>query len=463
MTTPQQSYYLSPPVQARMIEYCGGFDGRPETATARFIVGDGETVAGLGIPPREAVAHPGALENLCRRGADLFRSLWDNHSALVVLDVDYENIDNVDEAFHHPAATFRKLEPVFNSVEKTLSDYHIQHMALMTGQGYHFAWRIPDGASVEARLQRLAILPPTLEAKYLHDHPLTEDLVPVSKGYDHAGLGLLLEYLTHRVLLRAYAASEIPVVATGLVVGSRGNGREAVSIDLSAYGDPLYLRYTRCAFSLYRKRSLPNLVTVSLPRRQQVLEDMLAARNSLDLAAEFASTATALIPDSAEGTNRLLEEYLASGLRRFHEDFQAFAPDEPASWPSGYDRLDLETLPPCVAWPLSFPNDAVAKPTNIQNISRVLVATGWRPRSVAGLIRSKFERDYNWGINWLNYDAAARADSYVRLYCGLVNAGLDGLRDFNCISHQEKGFCPKPWCGFSLGDFREPLLKALRP
>jgi hypothetical protein len=285
----------------------------------------------------------------------------------------------------------------------------------------------------------------------------------VSKGYDHAGLGLLLEYLTHRVLLRAYAASEIPVVATGLVVGSRGNGREAVSIDLSAYGDPLYLRYTRCAFSLYRKRSLPNLVTVSLPRRQQVLEDMLAARNSLDLAAEFASTATALIPDSAEGTNRLLEEYLASGLRRFHEDFQAFAPDEPASWPSGYDRLDLETLPPCVAWPLSFPNDAVAKPTNIQNISRVLVATGWRPRSVAGLIRSKFERDYNWGINWLNYDAAARADSYVRLYCGLVNAGLDGLRDFNCISHQEKGFCPKPWCGFSLGDFREPLLKALRP
>jgi hypothetical protein len=43
---------------------------------------------------------------------------------------------------------------------------------------------------------------------------------------------------------------------------------------------------------------------------------------------------------------------------------------------------------------------------------------GWHPRSIAGLIRSKFERDYGWGAYWYRYDAAARADFYVRVLCG---------------------------------------------
>jgi hypothetical protein len=43
---------------------------------------------------------------------------------------------------------------------------------------------------------------------------------------------------------------------------------------------------------------------------------------------------------------------------------------------------------------------------------------GWHPRSIAGLIRSKFERDHGWGDYWYRYDAAARADFYVRVLGG---------------------------------------------
>jgi len=93
-------------------------------------------------------------------------------------------------------------------------------------------------------------------------------------------------------------------------------------------------------------------------------------------------------------------------------------------------------------------------------VARVLASKGSHPRSVASLVRSKFERDHGWGVGWLNCDAATWADFYLRAFSGLVHAGLDDLRDFNCISHQEKGFCPKPWCGFSLSSYQEGLLNA---
>jgi hypothetical protein len=99
-------------------------------------------------------------------------------------------------------------------------------------------------------------------------------------------------------------------------------------------------------------------------------------------------------------------------------------------------------------------------PNNIQNIVRVLVSLGWHPRSVAGLIRSKYERDYGWGDTWLLYDAATRADFYTRLFCGLIADRVDNLVDFNCVSHQEQGFCPQPWCGHNLADYARKLEKA---
>ncbi|MBI2957998.1 MAG: hypothetical protein HYY32_04060 [Chloroflexi bacterium] len=266
-----------------------------------------------------------------------------------------------------------------------------------------------------------------------------------------------MEYLCHRVLRQAYVASELPVVLTGLAVGSRRKGREAISIDLSAYGDPLYMRYTRCAFSLYRKTRGSNGFLACLPRTDSPLEDLLSVRVSPDLAADYAASTGAAIPDGTQGAKRLLQAYLGSDLRRYHQFFDSIGQDEPALWPATYDRFNLNSVPPCVSYPLRCPNPALADPTNIQNVSRVLVSRGWHPRSVAGLIRSRFERDFSWGPNWLYYDAAARADFYVRLHGGLVADGLDDLRDFNCISHQEKGYCPKPWCGFSLGSYKTGL------
>ncbi|MBI2856900.1 MAG: hypothetical protein HYX95_01150 [Chloroflexi bacterium] len=457
-----REYYQSSAVRARVIEYCGSRLDDPSTCTAWFLIGSNEATVGLGIPRREDTFTPADMDVPLGRGVDLFRSVWDRKSTVAFLDIDYQNTDFPDHAFHNPSEAFAGLEPAFAALRAELARFGIRHVALMTGQGYHFAWSIADGGEADVGLRSQGDLPATLEAKYRYDHPFSDDVVPLDKGRGHAGLGLVLEYLMQLVLRRTYATgADLPAVATGLVVGSWRRGREAVSLDLSAYGDPLYMRYTRCAFSLYHAPSRPGFSLVCLPRLAQSWCDLLPVRGDLALAAEFAQEADASIPDASAGTARLIKEYLSSDLRRFHLYFASGRHDEPAVWPRTYEALDLRSFSPCVAWPLRCPSSVLADPANIQNVSRVLVSAGWHPRSVAGLIRSKFERDYGWGVNWLYYDAATRADFYVRLFCGLIATGLDDLRDFNCVSHQEKGYCPKPWCGFNLADYRQRLLKAL--
>jgi hypothetical protein len=52
-----------------------------------------------------------------------------------------------------------------------------------------------------------------------------------------------------------------------------------------------------------------------------------------------------------------------------------------------------------------------------------MLSLGWHPRHIAGLIRSKYERDYGWGGKWHRYDATSRADFYTRLFAGLFMTG----------------------------------------
>jgi len=117
--------------------------------------------------------------------------------------------------------------------------------------------------------------------------------------------------------------------------------------------------------------------------------------------------------------------------------------------------FNLASLPPCVKYPLENPNDNLLKPTNIQLVTRVLMKLGWHPKHIAGLVRSKFERDYKWGSTWFKYDAQSRGNFYVRQFSGLIIDGLDKEIDLNCVSHKQKGYCVKPvGCPFNLANYK---------
>ena len=82
-----------------------------------------------------------------------------------------------------------------------------------------------------------------------------------------------------------------------------------------------------------------------------------------------------------------------------------------------------------------------------------MLALGWHPRHIAGLITSKYARPFGW-TQFEGCDPATRADFYTRVFAGLFATGRDDLVDFNCVSAQEQEHCPLSNCGFNLLTFQ---------
>jgi hypothetical protein len=355
------------------------------------------------------------------------------------------------------------MEPVFRRMEEVLKEFGIRALPIMTGQGYHFSFRVGMAGPVHRKLESVGRLESTLAGKYRFPDGRRKP-VSLSAGRAFDGMGRLLEFISHLLLenlRKGYRG--MPVVCTDVSVGRQ---QEAIDLDLSMYGDPLYTRDIRCPFSTYQKHKMQKgkfgvrvaaevPVLVTLPRPGSLgLEECLRLRTDFEKSARYASKVKTAIPEASAGCGRLIEAYRASELYRFHRYFDSAEHDPPQRWPATYDRLDLRPLPPCVAHSLRNPNDNILKPTNLQALTRVLLRMGWHPKHIAGLVRSKLERDYGWGLQWLKYDAATRANFYVRLFSGQLAAGLDGEEDLNCVSHAEKGYCVQPGCGHNLAQYR---------
>ena len=106
---------------------------------------------------------------------------------------------------------------------------------------------------------------------------------------------------------------------------------------------------------------------------------------------------------------------------------------------------------------LEHPNDLLLRPGNIRRLVRVMLALGWHPRHIAGLIHSKYARPFDW-TQFSGCDPATRADFYTRIFAGAFATGYDDLIDFNCVSAQEQHVCSFTNCGFNLLDFRQSAL-----
>jgi hypothetical protein len=263
---------------------------------------------------------------------------------------------------------------------------------------------------------------------------------------------------------------EIPVGVTAVEAEASTHGREMVSIDLSEYGDPLSTRSIRVPYSAYLKpqqqhTSLNGSAAEQFPPFFMIpLHEMSESQGLLVMrdvgeVLELARRATVQIPAQSIGMENLVEAYRNSQLARFHDFFYAAEHDPPTDWPRTYDRTPLEPLPPCVRQILLAPNELLLKPAGIQHLVRAFLSLGWHPRHIAGLIRSKYERDYGWGEQWYDYDAASRADFYTRIFAGRIATGCDDLSDFNCHSTRAKGYCPLDSCPQDLESSRQLLFE----
>jgi hypothetical protein len=455
-------YYRNPAVRARIIEFLGG--DVSASPTCSYLVGGDADQARLNQHYQVR-----ALDSLFDAGLEISRSLWDETSLVADFDVEYVNFDDATAAFLEPERIFEIQEPVAAAIERTLNDYGILPLHLLSGRGHHFVWRIRRDSEAFSRLARLSRGPESLWKTGRDLHSTEERTVPVELAHAFAGLGLVMEFLAHRFQGIAAPITEIPVELTALEVGPSGHGREMVSIDISEYGDPLSSRVLRAPFSIYLKpwqqrwafnphvlERIPPLVVV--PVENANWREGIRRMRDFAEARELAMNSVVRIPDAGASMEKLLDDYERSNVARFHEWFYSQEPDPAERWAETYDQLPLEVLPGCVRLLLEQPNDLLLRPASIRRLVRVMLALGWHPRHIAGLITSKYARPFGW-TQFEGGDPATRADFYTRLFAGLFSTGRDNLVDFNCVSAKEQGTCTFSDCGFNLVDFQKSALE----
>lgn len=436
-------------VRSRIVEFLGGHE--LEGATCQFI--------GALDPddPSVFTRHsPQALESLLEQGHEIARSLGDRDSMLVHLDIEYVNFDAPAAAYIDAQRVFELQQPLVDVIEAALLEYGIRYLHLLTGQGHHFVWKIPKASRVAREIAELGIITAP-DAETPAEPPL----------FGH--LALMMEFFAHRIKRQAACWCDVPVEITACCVGPGLAGtREMLSIDISEYGDPLESRMIRIPYTAYRKPWASGLIRRlgidhrvrafhTLPVHESSVPELLRSRHRPGWILPLARRASAVIPTQERGTARLLHDYLNSSHVAFHRDYYQISQDPPSAWEAGYRCFALETLPPCARHVLQQPNDLLLKPAAIQLIVRCLMAQGWPPRHIAGLIRSHFaDPSHDWGSRWVVYDPTRRAEFYTRLFAGQIVLQLDCGTDFNCTSQQEKSLCWNP-IGCSLDPIRQQL------
>jgi len=490
-------YYKSENVIKRMLEYCGADISEfeleqdcdrlvnskklkiaSESMSTEYLVGWGKKLLEERGREFESVRNY-SLGWLLDNSFDVFRSVWDSKSMLFVIDVEYYSKKYPQIPYIDQEYTFKCIEPYFMIIKDILQEYGILPMIIATGQGYHFVFQVNTDSEAFDALSRIGHVEDTLLGKYSHlpEGSRRERMVSEKEGCAYDGVGKLLEYIYHKVVQSIHGRDDLlPLMVGDISVGNEK--MEAISFDLSGYANPIFMRDIRLPFSTHQKHKVHPYkighenaklipIQIAVPRYvpgqvELSLKEIFELRRHYAKTAEFAGKISCRIPVYNEEVQTMVNEYLSSKLYEFHKDFDMTHQEPYSSWEYTYDKFDLSQIPPCVAHVLANPNPTLLQPTQIQTLVRVLAGKQWwHPKHIAGLIRSKYERNYGWEVDFFKYDANTWACSWVRIYAGMMAVGTDDLCDFNCISHQEKGiswagkpYCVKPNCGYSLGSYR---------
>ncbi|MEM2637631.1 MAG: hypothetical protein QXL15_04730 [Candidatus Korarchaeota archaeon] len=461
-----EAYYRDRYVRERMSEYCGGYGGNPRTFTSAYLVGYGPVKFANG-QNHKAVPNE-MFDWILNSRLDIFRSVWDHQYLIMLLDIEYYNVDYPAEILLNPRLAFSKLLPVHHATEEILRGYGISHLTIMTGQGFHYVSRIPIACDLYTEMCKNGNIEKSLEGRY---RMLNHFSLDMGRAYESAGR--MMEFLIHKIIRYASPNSPIPIYISDVAPPRGPKGREGVSLDLTMFGDGIHARDMRLPFSTHQKHlakkwyygehvtsKIP--LRVSLPVIRENPLDLLEAREELTVAAEIAARVSTEIPVEIDGWSKMYEDYLNSELKAFHDEFDSEQHDSWTEWPRTYLAFNYSWLPPCVRHVFANANPELLKPTQIQLITRILLSLGWHPKHIAGLIRAYYETNRGWGNMWYSQDAATRANWWVRVYSGLIVCGLDELVDLNCVSHKERGYCVASCCSYNLMSFQSPALDYAR-
>ena len=154
------------------------------------------------------------------------------------------------------------------------------------------------------------------------------------------------------------------------------------------------------------------------------------------------------------GNTRLLSRYRNSALSRCHRHYYATEPHPPECWAKTYDRIQPSQLPACVLQLLKQDAQPLAQWVAVKHFTRSLLALGWHPRHIAGILWSRWSRE----LPGMFADPLRQADHVVRCCVSFLLRKLDKLSDFDCNSVISAGLCPpNPSCPVDLETLRQQL------
>ena len=458
----RQSYYADPAIRRRIADYFGGELSAHGTAVYVAPGTEWESLHRQRRPLEEC-------QSWLNQGAELNRSLWDRESLITHLDIEYVNFDHPGHPYLAAEQIFELQRPVVSAVESVMKEFHLRPLHLLTGRGHHFVWRIDKHSPAFAQLSALDRVCASLQRLYASTLGPAGEIVDAEMGAAFAGLGLVIEFVAHCAKARAAQECQLAVELGAIEAGGAERGREVIAMDITEYADPLCSRVIRVPFSVYLKpwqqrAELGNETVEQLPPMFVIpitgidVHEALRIQRNVQEVERLAARISTAIPDASKPMRSLVRTYLESPLARFHEWFYSQEHDAEALWPETYELTSLDVLPRSARHILEHPNDLLLRPACARLVVRAMLSLGWHPRHIAGLIRSKYERDYGWGDQWAGFDPATRADFYARTFTAEFVTGIDNLIDFNAKSAREEGLCFFESCTDDLDRFRDSLL-----
>ena len=150
-------YYSHPAVRKRIGEYCGGNWKNPDSFTAQYLVGYGVELLRKKNVEFESQEKRG-FDRILNDGLDIYRSVWDIESTLAVLDIEYFNIDYPGQIYKNPTETFGLIESAYQKILQVFARFGIKPLTIMTGQGYHFSFKISRFSPADKKLERIGFV-----------------------------------------------------------------------------------------------------------------------------------------------------------------------------------------------------------------------------------------------------------------------------------------------------------------
>jgi hypothetical protein len=434
-------HYALPAVEARIAEFFGTrADGATPVASAAAYGG----VRWLHGPEGAPLVRPAEdWRAALPEGADVFRSLADSTGTVLFLDVDYVHPADPAEPWREPARCFARLGQAHEAALAVFARHGIAPLVLLNAAGFRYLARVPRGGRLHQSLEALGA-----GDGWAATECLRKDGRPDVAA--HRGAGRLAELLAHEIVRLGRTSVLLPV--------SLGDVPPAgpdpfVRVDLSAYADaadavPLRAPFSSDQTPLFTRPGSTTPFVVVLPCGDRSLPELLEMREDLVRAGAYARECCAVIPDVPEESS-LLRDYERSALAAFHAEMD-HAPLA-AEWARQAAGLfDPESAPPCANAVLRYPAPRLLQARHLRTVALGLWSTGWHPRTIAALVRARYEEPHDWGLHWQRADPAHTASFVVRLYCAAAACGLDdGL--FTCETQARHALCPAGGCGYDLG------------